>query len=172
VIEAGTLEHIFNVPEALRSLMRAAKVGGGLYASMPTNNLCGHGFYQFSPELLFRVLGPDNGYEVETAVIVPARFPSIEIRPALAAYAVRDPEEVRSRVGLMSRKAATLVVFAKRVSAADPLAIAPVQSDYTARWKASERHGSQRSGWRLLARGLIERRRYSLANRDYFTKTH
>jgi hypothetical protein len=57
VIDGGSLEHIFNVPVALANLMRLVRVGGRVFIGTPSNNLCGHGFYQFSPgpEMMFRV---------------------------------------------------------------------------------------------------------------------
>src|SRR4029077_10267153 len=55
VIEAGSLEHIFNFPMAIRNLMRMTKVGGWVFITTVANNLCGHGFYQFSPELIYRI---------------------------------------------------------------------------------------------------------------------
>ncbi len=170
VIEAGTLEHIFNVPVALTSLMRAVKVGGGLYAAMPANNLCGHGFYQFSPELMFRVLSEENGYETRSMVLVPARFPSVELRPGGRSFSVRDPEEAHERIGLMDKRAATLIVSARRTSDVIPFAKAPIQSDYEARWEGGNRHGGSASSLRLLARGLRQRRRDALTNRKHFTR--
>ena len=64
VWDGGTLEHIFNFPTALMSAMQMVKVGGHLIFVTPSNNQCGHGFYQFSPELFFRVLTPENGFEL------------------------------------------------------------------------------------------------------------
>src|SRR5689334_7760613 len=50
VIDAGSLEHIFHFATALSNMMRMTKVGGRVFITTPANNLCGHGFYQFSPE--------------------------------------------------------------------------------------------------------------------------
>jgi len=55
VIDAGTLEHIFNFPVAIRNCMEMLTVGGHFLGITPANNACGHGFYQFSPDLYFRV---------------------------------------------------------------------------------------------------------------------
>jgi len=35
----------------------------------PASNLCGHGFYQFSPELFYRALNATNGFEVERMIM-------------------------------------------------------------------------------------------------------
>lgn len=90
VIDAGSLEHIFNFPTAITSLMRMTKVGGKLFITTPANNLCGHGFYQFSPELMFRVFAEPNGFHLERAVLVPARFPSVELTRTRVGYEVTD----------------------------------------------------------------------------------
>jgi hypothetical protein len=61
VIDGGTLEHVFDYPTALQNAMRMLRVGGHLFLITPTNNQCGHGFYQFSPELFYGLLTPANG---------------------------------------------------------------------------------------------------------------
>src|SRR5688572_7074261 len=55
ILEAGSLEHIFNFPAAIQNLMQAVKVGGAIFIQTPANNYFGHGFYQFSPEVFYRV---------------------------------------------------------------------------------------------------------------------
>ena len=70
VIDGGTLEHVFNFPVALRNVMEMVQPGGRLFIHNCANNLCGHGFYQFSPELFFRVLSPANGFQMQHCVAV------------------------------------------------------------------------------------------------------
>lgn len=71
IFDGGTLEHVFNIPAALKNCMEMTKVGGRFYMHTCANNLCGHGFYQFSPELFYRVFSEQNGFEVERMVIHP-----------------------------------------------------------------------------------------------------
>jgi hypothetical protein len=47
----------FNFPVALANAMKMAKIGGHFAARTPANNQCGHGFYQFSPGLFYRIIG-------------------------------------------------------------------------------------------------------------------
>ena len=68
VFDTGTLEHVFNFPVSIKSCMDMVKVGGHLVIFFPMNNFCGHGFYQFSPELFFRTLSPENGFVIEMAI--------------------------------------------------------------------------------------------------------
>jgi hypothetical protein len=51
VIDSGTIEHIFNFPVAIANCMKMVRLGGRLFIITVANNHCGHGFYQFSPEL-------------------------------------------------------------------------------------------------------------------------
>lgn len=128
VFDGGTLEHVFNYPTALRSAMEAVKVGGHLLLHTPTNNYCGHGFYQFSPELFFRALSPQNGYEI-------VRMVAFEASPGATWYDVTDPEKIRRRVEIAhSKQRVLLLVLAKRIGNAEIFASAPQQSDYTALW--------------------------------------
>src|SRR6185369_31564 len=73
VFDAGTLEHIFNFPQALRNCMALVAPGGHLFVCSGVNNFCGHGFYQFSPELFFRALSPENGFQVTRMIACDAR---------------------------------------------------------------------------------------------------
>ena len=61
IFDGGTLEHVFNLSVALKNCMEMTRVGGRFYMHTCANNLCGHGFYQFSPELFYRVFSPENG---------------------------------------------------------------------------------------------------------------
>lgn len=136
VIEAGSLEHIFNFPIAVGNLMRMLRVGGFMYLTVPANNLCGHGFYQFSPELMFRIFTADNGFELKRVTLAEARFPRTELAPARHIYEVADPASIGSRVELLSRRPVMLMVQARKISSAEPFQPAPQQSDYVATWAA------------------------------------
>ncbi|MCP5520781.1 MAG: hypothetical protein H7A46_04465 [Verrucomicrobiales bacterium] len=128
VCDFGTIEHVFNFPTALASCMQLVKVGGRFITHTTANNFCGHGFYQFSPELFFRALGPANGFEVE-------RMVAVEYGPCRRWFNVSDPETVRARVSLINSFPVLLFVQARRVAAIKPFASWPQQSDYLAMWQ-------------------------------------
>ena len=69
IIDSGTLEHIYNVPQALQNLSLLCASGGQILHILPANNQCGHGFWQFSPELFFSLYSTKNGYS-ETQVFI------------------------------------------------------------------------------------------------------
>lgn len=132
VFDGGTLEHVFNLPTALASLMHLPEVGGHLIAAVPANNEMGHGFYQFSPELFFRTLAEENGYRVEGMFLAP--FFCLE--PWLM---VRDPARSGQRVGYSGWAMPTYVlVIARRIAEVVPFRRAPQQTDYVLDWGAAE----------------------------------
>lgn len=58
VIDGGTLEHVFNFPMAIRNCLKMERPGGHFIGITPANNFLGHGFYQFSPELVLPCVLP------------------------------------------------------------------------------------------------------------------
>jgi SAM-dependent methyltransferase len=134
VYDGGTLEHVFNFPLALQNCMEMVKPGGHLFIHAGTNGYCGHGFYQFSPELFYRALSPENGFEVLRMVL-------FGVGPYTQWYEVSDPNVVRTRVELVSLWPMQLLIRAKRTRAAPIFARPPLQSDYTPRWQSSKTGG-------------------------------
>lgn len=128
VLDGGCLEHVFDFPTAIRSCMQMVEVGGHLLCMPPVNNAAGHGFYQFSPELYFRVLSPENGFVVERMLLA-------EVRPDATWYRVVDPATAGRRIEFTTRRQAYLYVQARRVDDRPPLSAPPVQSDYHDLWR-------------------------------------
>jgi hypothetical protein len=128
VFDGGTLEHVFNFPVALKSCMEMLRVDGRLFIHNCANNMCGHGFYQFSPELFFRALSPENGFEVERIYVH-------VIGPYGQWHQVADPNVISSRVLLMTATPIQILVQAKRTAIKPIFAQAPFQGDYDRRWK-------------------------------------
>jgi len=190
VFDGGALEHIFNFPIAISNLMRMTKVGGRVFMSTPANNFFGHGFYQFSPELMFRVFAPENGFEIRTVQVIEARYPSPELTRNRTAYEVADPADVHCRVGLLTKRPVLMLVEARKLEHKQLFVRTPLQSDYVTTWSipqssatsASQAHPLQRRSWRnrisaLMPRSLrvmligwAQRRRFSLANHDFYRK--
>jgi len=132
VFDGGALEHIYNFPVAIRNCMEMVRVGGHFLASTPTNNFAGHGFYQFSPELFFRIFCPANGFETEHLFIYeemknPFRAPWWE---------VTDPARLQRRVTLVNTRATLLLILAQRIKAEPVFTSFPQQSDYVPLWKS------------------------------------
>jgi hypothetical protein len=148
VIDGGTLEHVYNVPVAWESCMRMVRVNGRLFLFTTANNYCGHGFYQFSPELFFRLFSDGNGFEVEKLLLVEYGLGSgVSLRPRC--YEVTDPARVHARSMLYTKSRVLCFVQAKK--RATKRFSPPLQSDYVDRWSGREMAGSTRAAsWRFI----------------------
>jgi SAM-dependent methyltransferase len=183
VIDSGSLEHIFNFPVAMGNLANMLKEGGTIFVSTPANNLMGHGFYQFSPELMFRVFSEANGFTIHKILLVEAGYPSVELTKNHIVYAVADPEYVRARVGLISKKPITMMVEAKKIRDVQMFATTPLQSDYVAMWD-NNKNSRMSSIKRVMIqsarklpitvrapiRGRLDKRSFSLRNDTFYTR--
>jgi hypothetical protein len=150
VIDSGTLEHVFNFPQAIANAMEMVELGGHLLLLSPTNNEPGHGFYQFAPELFFRVLSPENGFSVERVLL----------REYLGRhwYEVADPAELGHRSQFRSRGIAYLYVRARREEIVAPFDSWPQQSDFVAAWgvaSSASQRTSQSSWLKATARRFL-----------------
>ena len=174
VYDGGTLEHVFNFPAALRNAMELLRPGGRLFIHTCANNVCGHGFYQFSPELFYRALSRENGFEVERMIIH-------RVGPYGHWREVSDPEKIRERVELITFMPMYLFVQARRVKVVPIFERAPQQNVYSALWQnASALSAPAKRGWlhawfpklyvwlSPFKTGFEFYRRQSLRNRRYF----
>jgi hypothetical protein len=134
VVDLGALEHVFNFPTALKNCMRLVRVGGSLIVATPANNHCGHGFYQFSPELFFRAFSQEQGFRVRRMVLVEHPYPGAELSSGEPWFDVSDPAVIGARVGLVTRSPVMLMIHAERVAQARVFDRFPQQSDYAAAW--------------------------------------
>lgn len=123
VIDSGTLEHVFNFPVAIKNCMELVRTGGHYIGITPCNNFFGHGFYQFSPELYYRIFSSVNGFEVKNMYF-------FLDDPSTSFYAVKDPAEVRERVILNNAFPSFLFIVARKVSIQPIFKTTPQQSDY------------------------------------------
>ena len=67
--DGGSLQHTFNIPVVLKNISNHVKIGGLIIHVTSSNNLCGFGFYQFSPEFFINYYSNENGY-INTKVYV------------------------------------------------------------------------------------------------------
>lgn len=158
VFDGGSLEHIFDVRQTMKNFMDMVAVGGHFLGITTANNFMGHGFYQFSPEFFFRVLSPENGFEVSSVMLCR----SLAVPPVF--YAVTDPVAARGRVELTNDREVYLLAIARKVRHAAVFEDLPQQSDYAAAWEgplARRAPGVTTGGgapaWRAIVRGVARR---------------
>jgi hypothetical protein len=133
VYDGSTLEHVFNLPEALSSCMNMLKVGGYFISSTMANNYLGHGFYQFSPELMHRVFCERNGFSPHVVLVY-------ENRKNGRWFKTRDPETMGRRCERNSSPPLLICTVAKKISAVRPFSEWPQQSDYFRKWTDKPLH--------------------------------
>jgi hypothetical protein len=146
IIDGGLLEHVFNFPTAIQSCMEMTRCGGHVILFTTANNFMGHGFYQFSPELFFRIFSPENGFEMvrmlvqeEDLIMTAALGQPIRIDQVGPRYEITDPAMIGQRVELVNSHPAVMYVVAKRTKIVPIFTTSPKQSDYVAAWN--------RGGW-------------------------
>lgn len=127
VFDGGTLEHVYNFPQAIQNCMKMVEVGGYFLAVTPSNNMMGHGFYQFSPETFFRTFCEDNGFQIEKMYLN-------EGWGAGPWFQVADPDKVQRRVGCVTGAATNLYVRARKLKEVPIFLSMPYQSDYSNIW--------------------------------------
>ena len=132
VFDGGTLEHVFNFPQAIKNCMEMVEVGGHFLSVSPCDNMMGHGFYQFSPELFFRVFCEDNGFVVENLFIHEAWGPGTWLK-------VADPDEIKQRVVCLTTEPTHMYLCARKLKDVAVLTATPYQSDYSANWTNADK---------------------------------
>lgn len=125
IIDGGTLEHVFNFPVSIKNCMEMVKPGGHLILLTPWHNYSGHGFYQFSPELLYNTLSEENGFKVERMLIAVDGY----------WYAVKEPRQLERRVEIVTSNQILLHVTAKKLDCPNIFQSWPQQSDYDSAWQ-------------------------------------
>jgi hypothetical protein len=132
VLDGGTLEHVFDVAQALRNLCRLVRVGGRILHISPMSNCADHGFYSFSPTL-FQDFYAANAFEIRriATVRLDERGPAGEW-----AYTPYRPGELGT-LGALPAGAHFLMACVRRLpqSRSD---VTPVQAYYRDRaWRAA-----------------------------------
>ncbi len=123
VIDGGSLEHVFNFPQAIKNCMEMVEPGGYFIGITPANNYFGHGFYQFSPELYFRIMDSKNGFKMKKLYFFTEGKNS-------RLYEVLDPLIAGDRVSMINSLPSYLFVVAQKTEEKEIFADVPLQSDY------------------------------------------
>ena len=132
VFDGGTLEHVFNYPMAIQNCMNMLEQGGHLISITPANNQCGHGFYQFSPELYYSMGHFINGFKVK------AIFLAVVEKGAVINdwFEVKDPMKAQSRVAVVNNSPTYMMVIIEKTDEFRIGTTYPYQTDYTEAWSS------------------------------------
>jgi SAM-dependent methyltransferase len=146
VIDFGTTEHVFDVATVLRNMIQLCAIGGRIIHASPSNSECGHGFFQFSPELYLSLYSEQNGF-CDTEVFV------AQVMNETDWYRVR-PAAPGDRIMINSLAATYLLVSTTKVRDVPLLSVQ--QSDYVHAWAVGETvRGNTGVRWRDSARAAL-----------------
>jgi hypothetical protein len=153
IIDGGTQEHVLNITQSLTNAINLLAPGGHLLMMTPTNNYCGHGFYQFSPELFDSVMGPHNGMELVEMIACEC------FEDETRWFKVARPSVIGRRVMLRSHFCVLLLVIARRIGNEPVEKITAMQSDYSAAWDDSAKAESihRQNGGKTGLCGLLKK---------------
>lgn len=126
VVDLGCLEHIFDVAQALRNVAAMCNIGGRIFHLLPSNGFCGHGFYQFSPELFFSYYSTESGFEGTELYFA-------DLLDTSHWYRITPPAR-GERINVRSSHEIYVIVVTKRVA---DIKTTIQQSDYVHAWQGS-----------------------------------
>jgi len=69
LLDSGTIEHVFHIPNVLANIHNLIKVGGRVIFIAPSSNHLDHGFYMFSPTFFYDYYRA-NGFKIEAIYVV------------------------------------------------------------------------------------------------------
>lgn len=138
IFDNGTLEHIFNVPQALENCAAMCSVGGHVVMVAPANNMCGHGFFQFSPELFYRAFCEANGFS-DTQVVL------LEYGVRNRDFKVIDPALRKERLEFINSSLVVMLGISRKQRHKTPFWTEwPQQSDYVVYWEEAAQAGQEK----------------------------
>lgn len=130
LFDGGTLEHVFDLPNALSRCAEMLRPGGWLLHVGPLNNYADHGFYQFSPTFWFDWCAA-NGWEVAESALL--RLP-VQGRPGDGRWEIAFlPPGRLGSVGALD-EAPYMHWFAARMGPDSRHDVIPLQSYYAQRY--------------------------------------
>lgn len=130
IYDGGSIEHIYKTDQVLSNVGKMLKNGGTFACSTCANNLLGHGFYQFSPELFFRVFTERNGWKLTSVMLCEHQ------KKPLTFWKVSDPAILKKRIEIQNKEQVYILILAQKINDIDQIQI-PQQSDYKSAWDAN-----------------------------------
>ena len=130
VIDFGSSEHVFNVAQSLKNIIKLTKINGLIIHALPANNTCGHGLYQFSPELFLNLYSECNGFS-ETEVFV-VNYSKLKLRYVTKLNSLSPGQRLRIR----TKNEIGLWVITKKVKEMKNLDV--YQKSYEYDWKNND----------------------------------
>jgi hypothetical protein len=156
VHDGGTIEHVFNIPQAFMNCMEMVRIGGHFIQVNVANNYMGHGFWQFCPELIYRIFSQENGFLIRAVLMHEPNKYARQGHSSGRWYKVDDPAAHHSRVELINGRPTYICTIAQRVEDRRIFEHFPQQSDYVEAWRLRQ-PSPEFSNQRGIIRRIIPR---------------
>lgn len=141
IFDGGTIEHVFNVPQALENVFNMLRPGGRFISANGFNGWTGHGIYQFSPELIWTFWGRTAHCKVHDCRGIKERPEPDEIH-----LPFEDPAETGGRLrlnGVVPDGRVYLYYEVEKLPTSN-LGDITLQSDYETKWSSHKNAGKTR----------------------------
>ncbi len=141
IFDGGTVEHVFNVPNALEGIFRMLRPGGRFVSANGLNGWYGHGMYQFNPELVWTFWGRACNCKVIDCRAIP-----VDPDQEFAQVPFEDPAISGHRLWLKGKigPGRTYLYYEVEKTAASHLPEFALQSDYETKWYGHQTAGKTR----------------------------
>lgn len=141
IFDGGTIEHVFNVPQALANVFRMLRPGGRFVSANGMNGWPGHGMYQFNPELVWTFWRRTCNCMVHDCRGI-RKVPGDKAEM----IAFPDPAESGKRLRLKGRfpEGRVYLYYEVERTAKAKLGSITLQSDYETKWASHANAGSTR----------------------------
>lgn len=139
IFDGGTIEHVFNIPQALENVFHMLKPGGRFVSANGFNGWPFHGIYQFSPELVWTFWNRNCGCEVH-------QCRGILKQPAGSTtfFEFRDPAMTGNRLKIRVPAGRLYLYYEVERLPVSALQNRVLQSDYETKWQGHGNAGETR----------------------------
>ncbi|MEK9284915.1 MULTISPECIES: hypothetical protein [unclassified Bradyrhizobium] len=129
-VDFGSIEHIFDVAQAIDNIRSMVRVHGSILIVTIANGFAGHGFYQYSPEFFYSVFSERNGFGDTSVFLVDTSRPKLW-------HLIKRPAGLKRRNQIPFGKQFLIAVFSRKCG--DVRGLEVIQSDYeNVRWTTAD----------------------------------
>ncbi|HBS51283.1 MAG TPA: hypothetical protein DEA05_14915 [Rhodobacteraceae bacterium] len=144
IFDGGTLEHVFNIPQAFANVFHMLAPGGVFAGANPYNGYPSHGMYQFAPELIWTYWKHGCACEVIECKALGREGKYLRDLPDPAELGGRLPIRLGSPLRGRMPSGQVLLWYAVRKGEGAHLPEDVLQSDYVATWTETETNAPSR----------------------------
>jgi hypothetical protein len=134
VMNMGTSEHVFHVPQVLANLHQMVAPSGRIIHWVPASNQVDHGLYSFSPTLFYDYYRA-NHYAIEGAYLVEG----LDWGGVLSVY-IYNPGPINNCVDCFEPFSKVASLFIVRKTNESTSQVIPIQGSYVTKWNSETDH--------------------------------